>query len=362
MDFQWKDCINLRDEIDINTFFKDSKNQLVIIGRGFDPRSCEGIKALKKVNNDIDILLLNYYEKQKTSSKQNEIKSEKNYQELLSIGGNKIKETSIKMWKEEYENKISITHESIRNNIKTDMIQVYDQIIVDISAMPRTVSFNLIKRLLTIKNKLQKLYIIVSENSEFDDKIEPIIAAEMAEYLHGFNTFSVGMESISDSIIVWLPILGFNELPALKKIEDFLKPQEICPVLPFPAQNPRRGENTLRYYSEFLFKSLEIEKRNIIYVPESHPLLTYQKLCNTVQYYENALNHDKGTEIRYIFSSQSSKLMDVGVLLAIMELQENGYNTGMALVENEGYIQIDEYNESNNKLNCICLDDKIFEW
>lgn len=362
MEFRWKDCLNLKNESEIELFFNNSRRQLIIIGKGFDPRTCEGIKTIQQGNTGIEILLLNYYEKRINSSKENVLNSEKNYQELLHIGQGKITEIVIKMWKEDIENKISITHESIRNNIKKEAIEKYDDIIIDISAMPRTVSFNLIKRINTIKTKEQKLYILVCENSEFDDKIEPIIAAEMAEYLQGFNTFSVGMESNSDSITVWLPILGYNELPAFKKIEEFLKPNEICPVLPFPAQNPRRGENTLRYYGEFLFKSLEIEKRNIIYVPEMQPLLTYQKLCNTVQYYENALNYDKNTEIRYIFSSQSSKLMDVGVLLTIMDLHEQGYTAGMALVENEGYRQTDKYNAGNNKLSCICLDDREFEW
>lgn len=230
--------------------------------------------------------------------------------------------------------------------------------------MPRTVSFNIIKRIWSIKEKSQKLYILVCENSDLDDNIEPIIAPETVGYLSGFNSFSMEMEAINDTTIVWLPILGYNELPAFKIIEEKLKPDELCPVVPFPGIDAKRGEKIIRYYGQYLFKSLEVDKRNIMYVPELYPLLTYEKLCNTVQYYENALNPDKKEIIRYVFSTQSSKLMDVGTLLTIMELQKQSYTVGIVIVENEGYNLNDKYvmDKNKNTLCCICLDDKIFEW
>jgi hypothetical protein len=363
IEFQWQDSVYLKNDNEVRQFFRNHTEQLFVLGKGFDPRTCEGIKILSQLNEDIHILLINYFEKSTASSKQNEVKSTDNYKKLISLVKNdSFSEINIQMWKKELDNQRSITHESIRKSITKEVIEKYKEIIIDISAMPRTVSFNLIKRIKDIISKNQKLYIFVCENSDLDDKIDPIITAESAEYLQGFGTFSIGRESISDTTKVWLPILGFNELPALKKIEEFLKPNEICPVIPFPGLNAKRGENTIRYYGEFLFKALEVEKRNIIYVPESHPILTYLKLCNTVQYYENALNCEKDSIIRYIFSTQSSKLMDVGVLLAIMDLQNQGYTIGMAIVENEGYNVLGDYNEQNNKLSCICLNDKEFDW
>lgn len=363
MIFQWQDSVYLKNDNEVRQFFKSHMDQLFILGKGFDPRTCEGIKIFSQLNGDIHVLLVNYFEKNFASPKQNEIKSLDNYKNLNSfINKDYLKEINIQMWRKESENQRSITHESIRKSITKEVIEKYKEIIVDISAMPRTVSFNLIKRIKDIIGENQKLYVLVCENSDLDDKIDPIISAESAEYLQGFGTFSIGREEISDTTKVWLPILGFNELPAFRKIEEFLKPNEICPVIPFPGLNAKRGENTIRYYGEFLFKALEVEKRNIIYVPESHPILTYIKLCNTVQYYENALNCERESIIRYIFSTQSSKLMDVGILLAIIDLQSQGYTVGMAIVENEGYNVKGEYKERNNKLSCICLNDKEFDW
>jgi len=36
-------------------------------------------------------------------------------------------------------------------------------------------------------------------------------------------------------------------------------PDEICPVLPFPALNPRRGDNLVLEYRDLLFDRLRID-------------------------------------------------------------------------------------------------------
>ena len=105
-----------------------------------------------------------------------------------------------------------------------------------------------------------------------------------------------------------------------------------------------------------------MEKRNIIYVPENHPLWVYQKLYDTVRYYEKALHIDQDRVIKYAFSSQSSKLIDIGVLLAIMDLAREGIKAGIVVVENQGYQAENTYPEKDEELYCLCLDDSIFVW
>ena len=128
--------------------------------------------------------------------------------------------------------------------------------------------------------------------------------------------------------------------------------------------NVRREEEIIRRHGNELFTALEIEKRNIIYVPENQPIIMYQKLCNTVNFYESALNPSSvDTEINYVFSSQGSKIMDIGVLMAIIDLIKNGLTVGMAIIENEGYDKSQtEYNPEYNELCCVCLDDNEYAW
>lgn len=239
-------------------------------------------------------------------------------------------------------------------------IKKYNNIVIDISAMSHAVAFSVIKRIIDIKSKEQKISIVVCENSECDDKIKPIIVDGTAEYLQGFNTFSMLAESEEDDT-VWFPILGMDEKIAFNIIDEYLKAIEICPIVPFPSIDIRKSENILRYYGETLFREKNIEKRNIIYIPENQPILIFNKLYNTVMYYEKSLNCDKKKCIKYAFSSQSSKLIDMGVFMTIVRLAKENIKAGFVIVENQGYT-LKEYNASNDKLYCICLDDDEFDW
>ena len=215
----------------------------------------------------------------------------------------------------------------------------------------------------SIKGETQKLCVAVCENSKFDDRIRPVIVDESAEYLPGFNTFSMLLEQ-DDGETVWFPVLGLDDVTAFHIIDNYLKPIEICPVIPFPSKDIQRGERILRSCGEALFRERHVEKRNIIYVPENYPLWVYQKLYDTVRYYEKALHIDQNSNrvIKYAFSSQSSKLIDIGVLLAIMDLVREGIKAGIVVVENQGYQAEDPYPKEDEELYCLCLNDSIFAW
>ena len=256
-----------------------------------------------------------------------------------------------------------VISESVRAQFSREFISGYQTIVIDVSAMPRGVGYSIIKRLIDIKGETQKLCVAVCENSKFADRIRPVIVDESAEYLPGFNTFSMLLEQ-DDGETVWFPVLGLDDVTAFHIIDNYLKPIEICPVIPFPSKDIQRGERILRSCGEALFRERHVEKRNIIYVPENYPLWVYQKLYDTVRYYEKALHIDQNSNrvIKYAFSSQSSKLIDIGVLLAIMDLVREGIKAGIVVVENQGYQAEDPYPKEDEELYCLCLNDSIFAW
>lgn len=356
MEYTWRECIFLNDNKAIKEYFKNHKNSMFILGQGFDPRTCEGIGMFYHLDSEIKVFLIDYSDKSDNSSN---VKSAS--ENLKKIQGmiphnqlNIIKVKNIKHFSEE-----------VKKELNKEKIKGFDNILIDVSAMPREISYVLIKRLLALRSGNQKIYVFVCENSALDDSIEPIIdKMDTVEFMHGFNSFSMGMETISDAITVWIPILGYNELSAFKKISDALEPDEICPVIPFPGLNANRGEKIIRYYGDYIFKTLEVDKRNIMYIPERYPLLGYEKLCKTVEYYKNAIapDNDNDTSVRFVFSTQSSKLIDIGILLAIMDLQKQGYLVGIMTLEYEGYRFEGNYDIKQNKLCCLCLNDREFEW
>lgn len=366
MKLTWAECMYLRGKESIQKRFKNDLKKLFIVGRGFDPRMAVGVAALFEADQTSSVLLVHYTEKQTVKNPVHIQERDKNVEKLKSICGTQIMDIAIEIWNETAGS--SVVCETVRKAITSELIRPYNEIIVDISAMPRTMSFNLIKCLIDLKripaNSNKKISLLVCENSSLDDGIKSIIATDSAEFLQGLNAFTMGMEGISANTRVWIPILGLNEETALRKIADFLHPDETCPVLPFPSANVRREEEIIRRHGNELFSGLEIEKRNIIYVPENQPIIMYQKLCNTVNFYESALTlPGSDTEINYVFSSQGSKIMDVGVLMAIMNLMREGLTVGMAIIETEGYDKSQlKYDAKRNELYCICLDDNEFAW
>lgn len=361
----WNDCLFLDNPDKILDYFVSKDNSLLILGKGFDPRACTILERLKPAMPELSVWLIDYNDRAKKDDGGNESRSEKNYKHLLDICDGVVnQEVMVPLYGGNENERTLVISESVRNVFASEKLHDYKHVLIDVSAMPRGVSFSIIKRILDIKSLEQNIYILVCENSECDDKIKPVLGEESAEYLPGFNTFSMSMESDNDENIIWLPILGMNEEAAFGIIDNYLNPVEICPVVPFPSKDIRRGENILRCYGQPIFRENSVEKRNIIYVPENHPILVYQKLYDTVKYYEKALNISEGNgkTMKYAFSSQSSKLIDIGVLLAIINLNKDNIKTGMVVVENQGYILREEYDKENERMYCLCLNDNEFNW
>ena len=360
----WKDSLFLEGKRKIAEYFQGQEQVLLILGHGFDPRACKVAEALTEAAPSLTVCLVDYNETGTGKDTKNESRSRKNHEDILKICRSvALLERQIPMYRGDGLKKRLVISESVRAQFSREFISGYQTIVIDVSAMPRGVGYSIIKRLIDIKGETQKLCVAVCENSKFDDRIRPVIVDESAEYLPGFNTFSMLLEQ-DDGETVWFPVLGLDDVTAFHIIDNYLKPIEICPVIPFPSKDIQRGERILRSCGEALFRERHVEKRNIIYVPENYPLWVYQKLYDRVRYYDTARHIDQNSNrvIKYAFSSQSSKLIDIGVLLAIMDLVREGIKAGIVVVENQGYQAEDPYPKEDEELYCLCLNDSIFAW
>ena len=356
----WDECLFLRGAEQISTYFGKVKDTLLIMGKGFDPRACRFLEILSQSVQAV--CLIDYTDKGDVRDEvAKETLSQENYAEFERLSVSlKSYEKKTPLYRDNGFNKVLVISESVRDAFDKAFIAEYSNIAIDVSAMPRAVAFSVIKRLRDIKDSTQKIQLLACENSAYDESIHPVITTGSAEYLPGFNTFSMFAEADSDET-VWIPVLGVGEEQSFNIIADFLNPLEICPVLPFPAIDIQRGEKIIRKYGSILFQERGVEKRNIIYVPENQPVLVYQKLYETARYYEKALNIEKNRPIKFVFSSQSSKLIDIGVLLTVLSLTKCSIKAGIVVIENNGY-HTSEYSRENEDLYCLCLDDNEFDW
>src|SRR3546814_2604384 len=72
-----------------------------------------------------------------------------------------------------------------------------------------------------------------------------------------------------DPARIWIPQLAQGRASTLTAIRLSLgKCYKICPVIPFPARDPRRADNLLSEYGSELVHEWEVDPRDIVYVSE----------------------------------------------------------------------------------------------
>lgn len=170
-------------------------------------------------------------------------------------------------------------------------------IVLDVSSLPRilylTILLSLLAKLVPTADGDGRLYangvvlhVLVGEDAVLDAKISSEDPANDIVLIPGYAE-ALQAEALQDTPLVWLPILGENRLAQLKKIEGSIPSwAEICPVLPHPSRNPRRGDELVLEYSDIFAGTRETPLTNILYVHESHPFETYRQLLDAMLSYQ----------------------------------------------------------------------------
>jgi hypothetical protein len=186
---------------------------------------------------------------------------------------------------------------------------------------------------------IRNLHVVVAHSPVLDAAILDEGIDESATFLHGFSAAEFEREATREQPRVWLPVLGRGQRVQLDRILALVTPDEICPVLPSPAQNPREADDLMLEYRDLLFDQLRVEPRNVIYASESNPFEVYRQIVRSVRHYRRALAPLSGCKA--VVSAMSSKLSSLGALLAAYELRGAGgddhVDVGVAHVEAQGY-------------------------
>ena len=319
---------------------KSKPDILYIMGMGFDPRTNLGIESIYSVNvtQRRDTILLRYYRtaEEKNSEPiqavQEHIDRLNQFLQAKGYSAPQIKDVVLRS--EEDKSIASINATYIIPDFS--VFEKYSDIIIDISAMPRGVFIPLINKCLDLvdqfnaNNTVKKnLHVIVTENAKLDSFIEDRGTDEAATYIHGLRIKEIG--KTDDQKEVWIPILGENQTSQFDKIKLELNPVEVCPILPFPCDDLRRGDKLIIEYQERLVNDTNVELKNIVYADESNPFQVYRLLSNTIHRYNESFKLLAGCKI--IVSALSSKLLTIGAFMAAYEKKKEGLNIGIMHVE-----------------------------
>lgn len=330
---------------ELQSFWKEhlteGRDVLLIMGRGFDPRMNTMAHILKEAcGKGKRCIKLIHFERRPDDRGSNDDKVKKNFKELNELASQWAEIEKEQIYLLDAANKFIGDYRTQQMTEKlVTYVQNYSDIVIDLSALPTYISYPLIAqfiRKLDIDTKLN-IHISTGVEQKLDDRIQQ--APAITRYLAGFesNLTTAGKEPLPK---IWVPILGPNRKPALDKLKDVIKPTEICPVLPFPSEEPRRPDMILKEYFELIFERWEVEPTDIFYASELGPLDVYRRLIRLHRHYQEALQplcYGLG-KTRTVVSPLCSKLLSIGVLLAAIEEGKNGF--GIAHAFGGGHSQL----------------------
>lgn len=330
-------------------FQRGEHKVLFILGHGFDPRMNHGLSAILPFINDANLkcMLLMLDEGSNSPSRDYLLLAEKNYQQLKDL---MPEENLIEIIIKLVEDGRRVGGRYAANLFKDlTYIDDYTDIIVDVSALPRSIYFPMIVQLLNIidkhrlpEQKKRNLHVIVTESPYMDNAIIEQELDENASYMFSLSG-EMNMTAGESKPIVWFPIIGEGKGEQLQIVYHLLESShsdgkyveiEVCPIMPFPAQNPRMPDILIAEYHNILLQNAKVDSRNIMYSDEQNPFDAYRQIIEAAELYNEALCNVDGC--RKVISAMSTKLLSLGALLAAFEGE-----MAVAYVGAQGYKIVD---------------------
>lgn len=190
-------------------------------------------------------------------------------------------------------------------------------IVLDMSALSMGVSFPAARMLIERceANRALNLHLMIASNPDLDDRIvgEPAPQAQAVRGFAGPSPFQA-----MPVARIWLPQLGRGRLETLRKIRATHESvYKVCPVVPFPARNPRRADELIAEYQLVLVDEWKVDARDYIYVSERNPLDCYRTVSTLKTRYDKTVAGIFFPQI--ILSPLGSRVIAAGAMMAAVE-------------------------------------------
>jgi len=299
----------------MSTFFADKTRRAVIIaGAGFDPRSTRATEVLSGVLGD---RLRGIFLREERSGGQSALSSlgDSNAKRLTDL----VPKSRIAPFPVFSTDNATVGGRRAIETLKSETWTDVTDIVVDMSALSVGVAFPLVKLLLELARKNRRnLHVVVTDDPSIDEEIDGI-SSEKAETLFGFKG-GLGLHDTSDVTILWLPQLTARRRKALGRVHATLTEEQevdVCPLLPFPARDPRRGDKLIEVFQEEFESVWRVDARDLIYVDERKPVDLYRSVLDIDDARTRVFRKLGGSQT--VLSPFGSKVLSLGALMAALE-------------------------------------------
>ena len=314
--FRWDPCIVHRGD-DVDGFLaqylgRSDRRILLVAGAGFDPRACAFAARLGDTEALVNTLLI---KEERPDPPQALLDRAKENEAAIRVTLAELQVQSINVFGEDG---AIVGGHNVVKALRRQSLDNTTDVVVDISALSVGMSFPIIRyfveRIIHSMGR-PNLHVLVAHAPHFDAGIRAK-ASDTPSYIHGFKGRST-LDDAVDAARLWLPQLSTGRRQALTKLYDFVEPHDTCPILPFPANNPRLGDELAQEYLTEFETTWEVDTRNIVYADEGDPLDLYRTILRLDDLRQSVFEATGGSML--ILSPLGSKVMALGALLAALD-------------------------------------------
>lgn len=313
---RWDPCISHRGSqvsAFINDYFASVDRAVFLVGgAGFDPRSTFVSSQLAAVTSNIHAVFLRENRPNPDPALLQCAEANTNLL-VASIAAQKVVEIEIFG----RDGAVIGGRNAVRALGSQDFNGITD-VVIDISALSVGTSFPIIRYFVERAERgfgPANIHIFVAHEPELDASIRSV-PSDTPSHVHGFKGGST-LDSFSSAARLWLPQLAPGRRAALARLFDFVGPHDTCPILPFPARNPRLADELAEDYLQELESTWTVDTRNIVYADESDPLDLYRTILRLDDRRKPVFAGAGGSLV--VLSPLGSKVMALGALMAALE-------------------------------------------
>jgi hypothetical protein len=314
---RWDPCIShTGDEAEafIGSYFGQADRKVVLIaGAGFDPRTTVVAKLLQKTLG-ANLRAILFRETRPNPDPTLLARAEANIAELLAL----IPSQEMQQIEIFGTDGAVIGGRNVVNALNKCALKDVTDIVVDASALSVGTCYPLVGFLtqcIERKKLTANLHLFVAHDASLDGQIKST-PSDTPGYVHGFRGQST-LDQAAGAAKLWLPQLASGRQGALNRLHSFVEPNDTCPILPFPASDPRLGDRLAEEFLTELEKSWSVDSRDIVYAAEEDPLDLYRTILRLDDLRRPVFAGAGGSML--ILSPLGSKVMALGALMAALE-------------------------------------------